>query len=323
MNSKQNTNENIFHDSIKRAVIEIEGGCNLMCQMCPQQFGRGSFNAKIEFDVYKRLVDECIALGVEVIQLDGSGEATLNKDLAKFIEYPSKHGVKVQIYSNGTLMAGDFMKACVDAGLSIYRFSMNGFDRESYEKVTGFDYFDTVLENAINMKKYILETNSSCTLASYHLIMSNDVEKEIKLYQENFINKVDSSAEIWKMHNWAGSVDINVRKGKKRTCGRPSAPEITIRAGGIEGHRLAVVPCCQVLGRDEESVLEHCDDKPVLEAFNSERYNWLRKMHKEERFDEIDICKNCDFLYDDDTVLIWSNKKTGHFRQMNGLSFKL
>jgi len=294
---------------IKRAVIEIEGSCNYLCKMCPQsQGGRGLFNDSIEFNEYKKLIDECSQIGVNVIQLDGSGEATLNKNLPKYIEYTVKKGIKPQLYSNGYLMNGSFMKECIDAGLGLFRFSIIGYNESSYKNITGRDNFNTVIQNMIEMKDYINLTKSNCDLFSYHLII-NSIE-EIQLYKNNVINITNCPAEIWKMHNWSGMLKVNTRKGEKKTCGRPFAPEITIRAGGINGHKLAVVPCCQILGRDEEAVLSHCDDKSIIESYNSERYNWLRQMHREKRFDEINFCKDCDFLYDDPSVLVWTNRSS-------------
>lgn len=310
-----------MYNNIKRAVIEIEGGCNYStCVICPQIYGRGSFNASMSFKDYCRLVDECAELGLEIIQLDGSGEATMNKNLPEYINYATQKNIKVQIYSNGFNMKNSFMNDCVDAGLHLFRFSVIGYNRETYKQMTSQDNFDQILKNALEMKKYIDNTKSNLILASYHLIL-NDVS-EIKYYRKNFIDIVESQAQIWKQHNWGGNMNINRRSGIKKTCGRPFAQEITIRAGGINGHKLAVTPCCQTLGRDEEAVLSHCDNMTVTEAFNSLRYTWLREMHSQQRFSEIPFCKDCDFLYDDESVLVWSNDNS-KLNKMIGIDFEL
>ena len=50
------------------------------------------------------------------------------------------------------------------------------------------------------------------------------------------------------MHNWSGNYDnTNPRSGIKTSCGRPFAPEITIRAGGKE-ENISDGSCCQTLG---------------------------------------------------------------------------
>ena len=37
------------------------------------------------------------------------------------------------------------------------------------------------------------------------------------------------------------------------------------------------------------------------------KYEKLRRAHREKRFEHIAYCKNCDFLYDDQDTLVWSN----------------
>ena len=209
------------------------------------------------------------------------------------------------------------MKECVDSGLHLFRFSVIGYDQKTYHNITGFNKFDLIRRNCYEMLNY---SNSSIVM-SYHLILK-DVN-EVNLYRQNFIDEIGCSAEIWKMHNWSGMLNVNIRSGEKKTCGRPFAPEITIRAGGINSHTLAIAPCCQTLGRDEDAILSHCDDISILEAYNSNKYNWLRQMHKEKRFDEISFCKDCDFLYDDESVLVWSNIPQKQQNKMIGLDFLL
>lgn len=129
------------------------------------------------------------------------------------------------------------------------------------------------------------------------------------------------------MHNWSGNFTPNYEriKTERRTCGRPFAPEITIRAGGIDGKQGAVTPCCQTMGppNEEKSVLGHTQDQSIEEIWNGYLYEDLRKAHREKDFDRIDYCKNCDFLYEDPEVLVWSNDPDAKTNYMLGTNFQL
>lgn len=303
--------------SIDRAVIEINGGCNYTCQMCPQTTGRGKeWLKKISLSDFERIVAECAEVGLNVVNLEGSGEPTLNSDLPEYIKIVRKYNAKPFIYTNGFNLQGDFMKRCVDAGLALARFSVIGYNREKYNQWMNRDAFDTILDNATKMKEY----STDCIVASYHLILdNNNVDYEVEQYRNNFIEVAGTYAEIWKMHNWSGVYDADYkRQGTKRTCGRPFAPDLTVRAGN-----LTVAPCCQTLGRDAQANLGSLKDRTVAEVWNDTRYRWLRLMHAEEKFDEIPYCKDCDFLYEDNEVLVWKNNDLVAINKMKGTKFDL
>ena len=298
--------------SIKRAVIEVNGGCNYSCSMCPQSSpGRSkNFLKKLSLENFYIILEQ---LGkVETIQLEGSGEATLMSDLPDYISLARKYADNVNIFTNGFRLRGDYMKRCVDSGLTLARFSIIGYDKHTYKQMMNIDAFELVKQNAIEMRKY------GGTVASYHLILDQTKEEwEIEQYKTNFIDPVQSQGMIWRQHNWSGVYNNPYkRKGLRKTCGRPFADEITIRAGGLAGKWGAVHPCCQVLGRDDEAVLGHVQEQSISDIFNGNSYNKLREAHASGKFDTISYCKDCDFLTDDSEVLVYNSVPDFKIRQM-------
>jgi len=312
--------------SIDRAVIEVNGGCNYTCAMCPQTSGRGKdWLKKMSLVDFERVVAECAEYGLNVVNLEGSGEPTLNANLPDYIRIVRKYNAKPFIYTNGYNLRGNFMKKCVDAGLALARFSIIGYNREKYKEWMARDAFDLLLKNATEMQRYVEGTEAETIVASYHLILDNDnIDYEVEQYRKNFIEPASTYAEIWKMHNWSGVYDPEYkRKGHKRTCGRPFSPDLTVRAGGTNGTKLSIAPCCQTLGRDGEADLGSIDNQSIESVWNGERYRWLRQMHTEKRFDEVPFCKDCDFLYEDNEVLVWKNNDLVHINKMKGTNFNL
>ncbi len=312
-------------DKLKRAVIEVNGGCNYTCSMCPQSDpGRDKgFLKKMSLEFFQEILNQ---LGyIECIQLEGSGEATLNRDLPEYINKAKKHCDNVNIFTNGYRLQNEFMKDCVDAGLSMARFSIIGYDKNTYEKMMNRDAFEFVKDNATKMQQHIQKSKSSCIVASYHLILDEEnLEYEIEQYKQNFIIPVQSQASIWKQHNWSGVYsNPDKRKGLKKTCGRPFAPEITVRAGGVNGKLGAVHPCCQVLGNDIIATLGHISEDSIETIWNNKKYSELRVAHKEKRFDDIEYCKNCDFLIDDPEVLVYNSNQDVDLHHMIGTTFSL
>lgn len=315
---------------LQRVVIEIFGGCNYTCKMCPQALpGREKhFLRTMPLDTFENILDQITPnYGKPLINLEGSGEPTMNRDLPLYIEACTRRGLRSYIYSNGSNFTGTLMHDCINAGLSLFRFSVIGYNRQTYKKWMNVDNWDMIYSHACETKDYIQKSQSECSLDSYHLIIDpTQTHYEVDQYQQNFIFPIGTKAYIWKMHNWSGNYKPDyARLGKRRTCGRPAADELTVRAGGINGHRAAVTPCCQVLGPPTESasVLGHFDSQSFEEIYWGNLYNDLRNKHAEGRFDEIPYCKDCDFLYDDAEVLIWSNDPTAKVGQMLGTTLEV
>ena len=52
-----------------------------------------------------------------------------------------------------------------------------------------------------------------------------------------------------------------------------------------------VVPCC--IDYDEMMPMGNMNRQSALEIWNSDKFNELRELHMQKRFDEIELCKNC------------------------------
>ena len=88
--------ENNSKIKFQRVVMEVFGGCNYTCQMCPQTSpGRGSnFTRKMPLTQFKNILDQIVPkYGKPQINLEGSGEPTMAKDLPLYIEEVKKRNL--------------------------------------------------------------------------------------------------------------------------------------------------------------------------------------------------------------------------------------
>jgi len=310
---------------LQRVVMEVFGGCNYTCQMCPQSNpGRGkNFTRKMPLEQFKKILDQIVPkYGMPQINLEGSGEPTMAKDLPMYVREVKKRGLSCFMYCNGANLRGQFMKDVIDEGIDFVRFSMIGYNKNIYQKWMNIDNFELIKSNIKEIKKYILDKKSNCNISTYHLITDNEkIDYEISEYKK-IAKELDTTSYVWKMHNWSGNFkNPNQRfSSERRTCGRPFAPEVTIRAGGEAGRTASMVPCCQTLGppNEEKSILGHLDKSSFEEVYFGEKYQKLRNAHEKKEFDKIDYCKNCDFLFDDPEVLVWSNDPKAKINHMLG-----
>ncbi len=185
------TNKNL-NIKLKRIVMEVFGGCNYTCQMCPQSNpGRGkNFTRKMPLAKFEKILDELVPkYGTPQINLEGSGEPTMAKDLFEYVKIVKKKGLKCFMYCNGARLNGQFMKKVIDAGIDFIRISVIGYNRDLYKKWMNVDNFDLILSNLKEIKQYIKVSGSKCNLSTYHLITDNSkIKSEIEEYKKNVIN---------------------------------------------------------------------------------------------------------------------------------------
>lgn len=301
---------------IKQINLEMLGACNLKCPMCPQSFGREtSFLSKMPMEQIYSIIDQAIPLGLTHVNLSGSGEPLLHTGLEDAITYLSERQLISMINTNGTRLTPERFESLCQAGLSICKVSCMGWDRESYAKWMSVDAYDEVRSNLQACIEIVKEKGYSTLLQTSHLIHDYDqLEYQRDMYIKNWIDFLGINAEIWLTHNWSGQYsndgvkrEQTFKNRRRRTCGRPLAPIIEIRAGGLGKKHGAVVPCPTVLGMDSKAVMGHTQDTPLMDIVNGEKMRALRAAHLREDFDAFDFCSNCDQLLEIEESLVWTN----------------
>ena len=61
---------------LKQLDMELFGGCNYKCKMCPQSYETGrekSFKKLLKWSNFTKIVDEAVDLGEETVTLHGGG----------------------------------------------------------------------------------------------------------------------------------------------------------------------------------------------------------------------------------------------------------
>jgi MoaA/NifB/PqqE/SkfB family radical SAM enzyme len=300
---------------LKQLNIEIFGGCNYRCFMCPQTQGREqSFLKQLPYDVFKKIIIDALQYNPEAVSFHGGGEPTLHSDLVKMVEFVSKKNLSTLFFTNGSRLTGALFEQLIDVGLNTAIVSVIGYNHKRYFDWMGV-IFVNVFHNLMECREVIERKHGKTEFHLRHLI--TDLEKkdeEIDGYIKNWVEPLQCKAEIWMLHNWSSIFNESPYNRtemasikQRRSCGRPFAPALEVRAGGLNGHTGAVVPCCYILGRDSSAVLGHLDVQSISEVLNNPELQELRDAHKSGDFDRIPYCKNCDQLFDVPMALVWTN----------------
>lgn len=84
---------------LRNIVFHIVKGCNLKCKVCYGLFWSDK-KQLMNFQIYKKSIDEAYSLGLQSIRLSGYGEPSLHPELKKMILYAKNKKLYIRIYTN-------------------------------------------------------------------------------------------------------------------------------------------------------------------------------------------------------------------------------
>lgn len=131
-------------------MVEAVFDCNLRCSYCYRTSLASSLQKRpriIEWDVFRTVVDKTPA-SVETIQLCGMGEPTMHPQLCEMVEYIAQHGKRPSVFTNGTLLKGEFLERLARSPLAVLNVSVEP-DEKTCREFRGID-LETIRQNIRN-----------------------------------------------------------------------------------------------------------------------------------------------------------------------------
>lgn len=128
--------------------LSVTDRCNLRCAYC--RSGMETFiphESVLRYEEMEQLVDMAMGMGVEKVRLTG-GEPFARKGFVDFLErLRSAHpALDIRVTTNGTLL-GPYIPALKSIGLNAVNLSLDTFDRDKFDQITGRDLFCRVRES--------------------------------------------------------------------------------------------------------------------------------------------------------------------------------
>lgn len=138
--------DNIVSRKPITADIFLNSACNNKCPYCTYARYKQRSSTHMTFEAFKDNINILLANGVKGVILTGGGEPTISPDFDKITDYLEQNSIPYGINTNFNLF-----KAIKPNYLKI---SLDGYDRESYQKARGVDKYDIVITNIKEYLKY-------------------------------------------------------------------------------------------------------------------------------------------------------------------------
>jgi MoaA/NifB/PqqE/SkfB family radical SAM enzyme len=172
---------------------DVTTKCNLHCSHC--SVGKEYFvDGACEMPVSSKLevIDKLADGGVGAISLLGGEPLTLGDGLLAIIQRAVERGIKMSLVTNGLLLEGKFMERLVASGLNRIVISIEGATKETHEAIRGKGTFEKLMNNLLNLKRCIVETNSSLSIGINTVLSRknlNEIEKLFDLLDDVGVNE--------------------------------------------------------------------------------------------------------------------------------------
>lgn len=131
--------------------VEISSACNMKCPMCytiTDEFRKKIKKSFMDFELFRKIIDECVAYGAYSIRLSLRGEVFIHRDVINMIRYAKEKGIKeVSTLTNNLALTPEMFEEALKAGLDWLTISFDGLGdtyewirkpakfSESYEKI--------------------------------------------------------------------------------------------------------------------------------------------------------------------------------------------
>ncbi len=182
-------------------LVENTNRCNAQCAICVRpRMNRDS--GYMRSSLFKRIVDQGVAMGCKTIKISGFGEPFLDKRLLDKIAYAKEQNVaNVSVFTNGSLLDENMIKRVIDSGLDEIYFSIDSGKKRQFEEARrniSFDTVDRAVSEMVAMKK---RCKSEKPRVSINSVESGKKNSNIKSVFKRYQGQVDRIS-VQMAHNW-------------------------------------------------------------------------------------------------------------------------
>jgi radical SAM protein with 4Fe4S-binding SPASM domain len=172
----------------REIIIDICAACNASCPFCPRLYmPEERSKGYMDLDLFKFILAEAKKEGIKNIRLYSTAEPTLHPEFGVIIDLLKKDDFFVSVSTNASLLnkhLDSLMK------VDVLQFSIEGWDKESYEKYRVPLKFDKVYDNIKSFHEKKLDIDNP-PIVSTNLLLTRitDLKEYMSLWGD-FIDNV-------------------------------------------------------------------------------------------------------------------------------------
>ncbi len=290
--------------------VEITTKCNLACTFCWHSSLKEDEKIHLEFEDFKKIIDEASSFKIPSINLNGLGEPITHPRLLDMVEYCKMKGVQdIMFHTNGTKLSDKRIKDLITSGLTQIIFSLDTPDKDTYEKVRIGAKFDKVNSNVEQFIKIKKEMKSILPLVRVTMVLTDETIHQVDQFKKKWEGKADhiTTQELLFSSDVKESSEESVSwKSKEKSYYSVDKQELL----EFEKKRGIGFKCpylYQSLKIKSDKTVLACSprnapklgrlDDGLSNIWQNEKINNLRKLHEEGKWYKVKECISCDIPF--------------------------
>ena len=272
-------------------IVQIESTnlCNAKCVFCPRDEMHRR-QGVMDFELFRKVVDECAALGITHVRVHNYGEPFLDKQLVEKVRYAKSKGIQeVGMISNGSLITEEIARGMVEAGLDAINISVDAAGKEVFESTRLHLKYDDVIGNIRTLARLRKESGRTHPKLILSFVRQNNSADEQAFIDE--WRQIADKIHITDLHNWAGT--LNDHTDVQFPCYRLWLTFTVLWDGRVS-------MCCADF--DGRHIFGDLRSQTIAEVWNDPLYRAARRQHLESGGPG--ICRSCDLPKKDSPLWI-------------------
>jgi radical SAM protein with 4Fe4S-binding SPASM domain len=249
----------------------------------------------MDFELFKKLVDQAAMLGVPELCPNGFGELMTIKDLAPYLDYISarRHQFRIIINTNGFRMSEDKIELMIKSRVHLLNICLDGATAETAEAIRINLKLAQIEQNIARLMELRKERGVDFPKVRVGMVVIPQNQHEVEAFVQKWKGRVDFLG-IDGYSNRVGSLTEKfATPGGAAEAAEPATTcvlpfkELNIWADG------KAVICCN--DWNEEHVIGDLTRQTLQEIWRGEGARKVRELHAGRRGDELEICKKCNY----------------------------
>ena len=270
--------------------IESTYRCNLKCPFCARTYNNWGdpSTTDLDFNLFKKIIDEGIENNLYSIKLSLRGEPLLHRQIAEMISYAKDKGI-LDIYfnTNAVLLNEDIIYKLIDVKLDRISISIDGIDKEEYEKNRPPAKFEKVYENVRTLRRIRDSLNVTHPQIRVQTVLTPSIKK---IFPE-YIKFWDAIAdEVSYLDLRKEGPEYDHRGVTADWCCPFLWQRMVVLCDGT------IIPCLlHGISDFSKFVLGNAKNMSIKDAWRGEKMNRFRKLNKKSQSHLLEACDKCSF----------------------------